>query len=87
MAVRKIIAECSYCKHFNGRAVEQKVVDLPEARILSDLPPFTYMGVDYLGPLEVRKGRSTCKWCGVLFICMASVAVHLEVAASLEMDA
>lgn len=83
-AVRKIIAECSFCKCYNGRAVEQKMADLPKVRILPDLPPFTNTGVDYFGPVEVRKGRSTCKRYGAIYTCMANRTVHLEVAVSLE---
>lgn len=86
-AVRKFISECSVCCCHNGRAVEQKMADLPLVRILPDLPPFTNTEVDYVGPIEVRRGRSTCKRYGVLFKCMASRAVHLEVAASLDTDA
>lgn len=86
-AVRKIIAECSFCRRYNGRAIEQKMADLPRVRILPVLPPFTNSGVDYFGPVEIKKGRSTCKRYGAIFTCMASRAVHLEVAVSLETDA
>lgn len=86
-AVRKIIGDCSFCRRYNGRALEQKMADLPKVRILPDLPPFTNTGVDYFGPVEVRRGRSTCKRYGVIFTCMASRAVHLEVAVSLDTDA
>ncbi len=86
-AVRKMISECSFCRRYNGKAMVQKMADLPKERIIPDLPPFTNVGVDYFGPVEVKKGRSVCKRYGVIFTCLASRAVHLEVANSLETDA
>ena len=55
LSIGKII-EFSFCKCCNGRAVEQKMADLPKVRIVPDLLPFTNMGVDYFGPVKVRKG-------------------------------
>lgn len=60
--------------------------DLPVDRITADLPPFTCVGVDYFGPLEVKRGRSTVKRYGVLFTCLTSRAIHLEVAYTLNTD-
>jgi len=67
--------------------MEQKMADLPKQRIVPDLPPCTNVGVDYFGPVEIKKGRTICKRYGVIFTCMACRAVHLEVANSLETDA
>lgn len=58
--------------------------DLPLERLEPDLPPFTTVGVDYLGPFETKRGRTTLKRYGVLFTCMSSRAVHIEVANSLD---
>lgn len=66
---------------------QQKMAYLPRERILPDLPPFTNTGVDYFGPIEVKRGRSICTRYSVIFTCMACRAVHLEVAVSLETDA
>lgn len=86
-AVRKIISNCSFCRRYNGRAIDQKMADLPRVRIIPDMPPFTNTGVDYFGPIEIKRGRSTCKRYGVIFTCLTSRAVHLELAVSLETDA
>lgn len=64
----------------------QKMADLPIERITPDLPPFSNVGVDYFGPVEVRRGRSLVKRYGVIFTCTACRAVHLEVAYSLDTD-
>ena len=60
--------------------------DLPLCRVDSTLPPFSYTGVDYFGPFAIKEGRKELKRYGVLFTCLTSRAVHLEVAKSLETD-
>ena len=60
--------------------------DLPECRVTQTSRPFEYAAVDYFGPLFVRRGRSTIKKWGCLFMCLVVRAVHLEVADSLEAD-
>lgn len=40
-AMQKVISEFSFCRRYNGRAVEQNMADLPSERILPDLPSFT----------------------------------------------
>ncbi len=83
---RKIISKCVICKRYKGKLGEQKMADLPVEGITPDLPPFTNTGVDFFGPIEVKRGRSKVKRYGVIFTCMASRAVHLEMAYSLDTD-
>lgn len=53
---RKIISSCTFCKRHKGKLGEQKMSDLPEERITADLPPFSKVGVDYFGPIDVKRG-------------------------------
>ena len=49
-------------------------------------PCFTYAGVDYFGPLNVKKGRSVVKRWEAKFTWMNSRGIQLELATSLESD-
>ncbi|CAC5413327.1 unnamed protein product [Mytilus coruscus] len=70
--------------HFVGRLREQKIAHLPPDRIAPDTPPFSRVGVDYFGPFEVKQRRCRIKRYGVIFTCLSSRAIHMEVAASLD---
>ena len=61
------------------------MADLPTDRLDSG-PPFSYCGVDFLGPWVVKDGRKEIKRYGSLFTCLQSRAVHIEVATSLSTD-
>ena len=80
-----VISKCVTCKKLRGTFQEQQMAELPEDR-LEPAPPFTNCAVDYFGPFIIKEGRKELKRYGVLFTCMASRAVHLEVADTLETD-
>ena len=57
---------------------------LPASRVNLMKYCFESVGVDLFGPMMVRRGRCTIKRYGAIFTCMASRAVHLEMAYSLD---
>ncbi|XP_062709061.1 uncharacterized protein LOC134288382 [Aedes albopictus] len=59
---------------------------LPLARLTPYVRAFTFVGLDYFGPLTVRVGRANAKRWVALFTCLTTRAVHLEVAASLSTE-
>ncbi|XP_048580449.1 uncharacterized protein LOC116609843 [Nematostella vectensis] len=84
-AVSRFIHNCVVCNKLRAAAQGQKTTDLPSVR-LNPSPHFTYVGVENFGPWYVKEGRKELKRYGVLFTCMASRAIYLEVAHSLETD-
>ena len=83
--VRSHLHKCVVCRKLRGTFQEQKMADLSEDR-LEPAPPFTNCGVDYIGPWLIKQGRKEVKRYGVLFTCMASRAILLEVSNTLETD-
>lgn len=75
---REIVNNCVPCRRNYAGAGEQKMTPA--------LPPFSHVGVDYSGPIAVRRGRGTAKRYGVLFTCLTAREVHLEVAQSMDAD-
>ncbi|XP_077971894.1 uncharacterized protein LOC144426909 [Styela clava] len=60
--------------------------DLPVDRVTPDKPPFSYVALDCFGPFFIRQGRSDVKRYGVLFTCLTTRAVHVEIAQNLDMN-
>ncbi|KAK3702063.1 hypothetical protein QZH41_004213 [Actinostola sp. cb2023] len=84
-AVRHVLSKCVICRRSRGKPNQQKMADLPKERV-TPAPPFTFTGVDYFGPYIIKTGRKEVKRYGALFTCLASRAVHIEIANSLETD-
>ncbi|KAA0183256.1 hypothetical protein HAZT_HAZT011694 [Hyalella azteca] len=84
--VKRIANACVICRKYQARAASQMMSDLPEKRVVGDVAAFTNVGLDYFGPFNVVRGRATEKRYGVIFTCLASRAVHLEVAHSLTFE-
>ncbi|XP_070133559.1 uncharacterized protein [Drosophila bipectinata] len=76
---------CQQCKNRRA-ALSSRMAELPYPRVAAFHRPFSYTGVDYFGPLMVRVRRSSEKRYGVLFTCLSTRAIHLEVAYSFTTD-
>ena len=83
---KSIASKCVICRKYQSPILKQKMSDLPKERLQPDNPPFSSVGMDYFGPFELKRGRSTVKRYGVIFTCMVTRAVHLEMAFSLDTD-
>jgi len=83
-SVRHYLKECKQCRCCKQQACKQLMAPLPKCCVTSGMPAFTFTGVDYFGPILVKVKRSHAKRYGCIFTWMATRAVHLEVACSLD---
>lgn len=80
-AARTVTRSCNICRRFRGHPVQQLMGSLPKERITA-VRPFAYCGVDYFGPIKVRRNqtRSSPTDTGyvAVFICLVTRMIHLE---------
>lgn len=86
--VAMIIRQCVTCKKLRGYFKIQKMSDLPEDR-LHPGPPFTFIGIDTFGPWPIihrktRGGSAQQKRWTILFTCLVSRTIHIEVTEELS---
>lgn len=98
-ALKKEIFKCKECFRQREETIQQQMGDLPQARV-NQAAPFEYTGIDFAGPLVIRKhgGRppvtrgsvvrddiTTKAWI-VVFVCMVTRAIHLDIIQGLSVE-
>ena len=84
--INSVLRSCFKCRRWFGQPCQQVLAPLPADRLISHENPFTICGVDYFGPMYVKRGRIVEKRYGCLFTCFSSRAIHIEVAHTLDTD-
>lgn len=85
---QKVVDKCVICKKARARTCQRIMGDLPEERV-SPAAPFQFTSVDLFGPYQVKdnvKRRVSMKVWGILFCCMSSRAIHVELANTLSAE-
>ncbi len=85
-AVRRFQHTCLECRRWRGQPSVPQMSDLPSARLQLYKPAFHSCGMDCFGPFLIKIGRRTEKRWGVLFKCLTTRAVHLDLLSSLSTD-
>lgn len=87
--VRNRIKLCNYCFKFKPKAIFSQMADLPTSRV-TEVKCFLNCGVDYAGPVYItlgrRRGIKSQKAYICLFVCLATKALHLELASDMSTD-
>ena len=84
--VQQVLRRCVVCKRYEGQPYKAPPPPpLPPLRV-KEAPPFTHTGVDFAGPLYVKKenGHSCEKVWICLFTCCVVRAVHLDLVPDLS---
>ena len=85
--VRHYLLDCFTCKLLSKSRGKQLMSLLPEYCIKPRRAVFTSISIDYAGPFEVKRGRSTEKRWICVFMCNATSTIRLEVVESPETSA
>ena len=87
--VKRTLRSCVICKKLRGVPLEQIMADLPTSRVEACGSTFKFTGVDLFGPIitkaRYRGGRREKRY-GVLFTCLQTRAIHIELAYSQSTD-
>ena len=84
--IRELEKACAECRRRKAKACEQVMAPLPISRLKKSLRAFTRTAVDFGGPFITVQGRGKrrAKRYLCLFTCLATRAVHLEIAFGLD---
>ena len=85
-SVKRYLSDCSKCVRRRATPIRQLMADLPVCRVTATNKPFKFSGCDFLGPLKFRQGRSECKAWGLLFTCLCTRCIHVEIVTSLDLN-
>lgn len=76
-----VVKRCITCIRYQRSDQEQIMGQLPRERV-SSARPFYYCGLDFFGPIEVKRFEGRCKTFergyGVVFICLTTKMIHIE---------
>lgn len=78
--------DCPVCQKFRKTPQIPRMADLPPARLRLFKPAFYSTGIDCFGPYSIKIGRRSEKRWGILFKCMTTRAVYIDLLPRLDTD-
>ncbi|CAM4638688.1 unnamed protein product [Leuciscus chuanchicus] len=86
-AIKHHQLHCQSCQRWRAQPKVPQMADLPPECLRLLCPPFYSTGVDCFGPYLVKIGRRNEKRWGLIFKCLTTRAVHIELLNSMDVDA
>ncbi len=82
-------SQCRSCIRKRAKPFEQRIANLPSYRFEDPLRAFIKTGLDFAGPYEIKVGRAKArpKYYILLFTCLQTCTVHLEVMPAMDTNA
>ena len=74
--VRRVLLQCGICKRHNGPSFHLPIMPPWRRERVSRSEPFQYIGLDYLGPINIKESDSVVKMWICLFTCLTICAVY-----------
>lgn len=88
-AATNVVKQCLRCIRYAHHDHKQLMGNLPRERTMVTRP-FAHCGVDYFGPLRVKRFDGRCKSIdtgyGAVFVCMTTRMIHIECVSDMSTD-
>lgn len=85
-AIRKHQHSCIDCRKWKAKPLIPRMADLPLSRLRLFKPPFWSTGMDCFGPFHIKVGRRQEKRWGILFKCLTTRCIHIDLLSGLDTD-
>lgn len=79
-----VIKTCGVCALQRARPAAPEMAALPEGRVAINRRAFAFTGTDVFGPITITIGRRKEKRWGIIFTCLTTRAVYLDIVQSLS---
>ena len=85
---KALTTKCIICRKLRKKPLDQLMGQIPSLRVAAGSPPFLNTAIDMFGPLHIKLNRKTLEEAQVvIFACMTTRAVHLELVNDKTSDA
>ncbi len=85
-AVRSIQHHCTECQKWRGKPNIPKMADLPPSSLRLFQPAFYSTGMDCFGPFAIKIGRRNEKRWGIIYKCLTTKAVYIDLLSQADTD-